>query len=95
MALDFVEPGSCKNPPKFFSQIKVYPDLQLKGKTEASILNPGSGALAFNVGQKDMMPKGWESKKLWIGWANGDNMIQVRALFPCFMTWLTSPSTRQ
>jgi hypothetical protein len=78
MALDFIEPGSCKNPPSYFTEIKVYPDLHLNGHGDATQLTPDSpGALHFTVGQPDLMPGDWANKNLWIGWANGDNQIKV------------------
>ena len=78
MALDFIEPGSCHNPPAYFKDIKVYPDLRLDGHGDASGEIPDSpGALHFTIGQPDLMPSGWENKRLWIGWANGDNEIKV------------------
>jgi hypothetical protein len=85
MALDFVEPGSCQNPPQYFKDIKVYPDLHLDGKGTATELHPNSpGALHFTVGQPDLMPAGWDNKNLWIGWANGDNEIQVMLILLVF-----------
>ncbi|ETN37261.1 uncharacterized protein HMPREF1541_08252 [Cyphellophora europaea CBS 101466] len=77
LALDFIAPGSCKNPPSYFKDVKVHPDLRLDGRGEATSLTPNSpGALHFTVGQPSMMPQGWEDRRLWIGWANGDNMVQ-------------------
>lgn len=88
MALDFVEPGSCKNPPSYFKDIKVYPDLHLNGTGKPTELTPNSpGGLMFTIGQPDLMPQGWENKNMWIGWANGDQEIMVGLL-------LASPSTR-
>lgn len=88
MALDFVEPGSCKNPPAYFKDIKVYPDLHLGGTGKPTELTPNSpGGLQFTIGQPDLMPQGWQDKDLWIGWANGDNEIKVSR-------WLAEAPTR-
>lgn len=81
LALDLIEPGSCKNPPSWFKNLKVYPDMGIGGHGEATAATPNSpGALHFTIGQRELMPPGWESKKMWIGWANQDKKIQVRNL---------------
>lgn len=74
-------PGSCKNPPAYFKKLVIYPDLMMKGTGDATELTPNSpGAIHFGVVQKDMVQPGWDSKKLWIGWANEDKKIIVSFL---------------
>lgn len=94
MALDFVEPGSCNNPPSYFKDIKVYPDLHMDGSGKAMKLENSPGSLLFTIGQPDLMPQGWEQKELWIGWANGDSEIKVSSYMPSAPTSLTTQSTR-
>lgn len=90
MALDFIEPGSCKNPPSYFKDIKVYPDLHLNGTSKPTEIQPNSpGGLIFTIGQPDMMAPGWKDKDLWIGWASGDKEIMVGSLLASAYTRLT------
>ena len=78
LALDFVDAGSCNNPPSWFKNLQVYPDLRIKGTEEPTELTLNSpGAIDFTIGQKEMMAPGWDSKKMWIGWVNQDDKVKV------------------